>query len=76
MLSRLTVENCASVVLMTYESGLGRLQCASRALALREVDAFALSTGFLELGEDLVGSLLEDDALRSESEERVFEMVV
>jgi hypothetical protein len=76
ILSRLTVESCASVMSLTCESGLERLQCASRALALREFDAFASSAGFVELGEELLGSLLEDDELRSDSEERVFETVV
>ena len=76
VLSRLTVENCASVLSLTCESGLERIQCASRALALREFDAFASSAGFVKLGEELLGSLLEDDELRSESEERVFEAVL
>ena len=76
VLSRLTVESCASVVSLTCESGLEGLQCASRALALSDFDAFASSAGFVELNEELLGSLLEDDELRSESEERVFETVV
>ena len=76
VLSRLTVESCASVMSLTCESGLEGLQCASRALALSDFDAFASSAGFVELDEELLGSLLEDDELRSESEERVFETVV
>lgn len=71
-----TVETCASILSTSRESGLETLKCTSRALALSEFDAFASSADFLELGEDLLGSLLDDDALRSESEERVLEMVV
>ena len=76
VLSQLTVESCASILSMSRESGLERLKCASRALALSEFDTFALSADFLELDEDLLGSLLDDNALCSESEVRVFEMVV
>jgi hypothetical protein len=76
ILSHLTVENCASIVSMSCESGLEKVKCASRELALSEFDAFALSAGFMELGEDLLGTLLDDDALRSKNEESVFEMVV
>ena len=76
VLSQLTVETCASILSMGCESGLERLECAGRALALSDFDAFALSAGFIELSEELLGSLLDDDALQSESEERVFEMLV
>jgi hypothetical protein len=72
VIDRLTVENCVSILATANGSGLVRLERASRELALREFDQFADS----KVSEDVLGSLLDDDALVSESEERVLKGVV
>ena len=74
--SLLTVESCGRVLASSWGSGLVRAERASRGLALREFDEFAKTAGFMELGEEVLGSLLEEDGLRTEAEERVFEGVV
>ena len=72
----LTVESCGAVLAWSSGSGLERVERASRELALREFDEFAQTAGFMEVGEEALGSLLEDDGLWTEGEERVFEGVV
>jgi hypothetical protein len=74
--SHLCMESCGTVLASSAGSGLVRLEKTSRELALRNFDTFAQTEGFLELGEEQLGSLLDDDGLMSESEERVFEGLV
>ncbi len=71
VLSQLTVESCGSILAMSSGSGLERLERASRELALRQFDLLAQCSEFMDLSEELLGSLLDDDDLCSESEERV-----
>ncbi len=58
-----TIETYSNIMSMACEIGLELLTCASQALELREFDAFTSSAGFEDLGEELVGSLLEDDKI-------------
>jgi hypothetical protein len=76
VMDRLTVDSCGPILAMTRGGGLVRLERASRKLALREFDQFAESAGFMDVSEEVLGSLLDDDALVSESEERVLKGVV
>jgi hypothetical protein len=72
----LTVESCGIILMSSFGSGLERVARASRELALREFDECAKTAGFMALGEEALGSLLDDDGLTTEAEERVFEGVV
>jgi hypothetical protein len=72
----LTVESCGEVLARVSGSGLGRVEGASRELALQAFDQFTSTAGFMKVGEEVLGSLLEDDGLCTEAEERVFEGVV
>jgi hypothetical protein len=76
VLNRLTMESCGLILTMTCGSGLVRLETESRNLALRKFDRFAECAGFLRVSEEALGSLLDDDGLISESEERVLKGVV
>ena len=76
VIDRLTVESCGRILTMVFGSGLVRLERASRELALREFDQFAECAGFMDVSEEVLGSLLDDDGLVSESEERVLKGVV
>jgi hypothetical protein len=76
VIDQLTVENCVLILATANGSGLVRLERANRKLALREFDQFAECAGFMEVSEEVLGSLLDDDALVSESEERVLKSVV
>ena len=72
----LTVESCGGALAWSSGSGLVRVERASREVALREFDDFARTAGFMEVGEEVLGALLEDDGLWTDGEERVFEGVV
>ena len=72
VLSLLTVESCGMMLARCSGSGLMRVEMAARELALQEFDEFAKTPGFIETGEDVLGSLLDDDGLCSENEELVF----
>ena len=75
----LTVASCGRVVACGWGCWLVRVEGASRLsreLALREFDEFAGTAGFMEVWEEALGSLLDDDGLVTEREERVFEAVV
>jgi hypothetical protein len=76
VMDRLSVESCGRILTTTCGSGLVRLERASRSLALSEFDQFAECAGLMEVNEEVLGSLLDDDALVSESEERVLKIVV
>ena len=76
VLNRLNVENCGRILTISCGSGLLRLERASRELALREFDRFAECEGFMDVSEEVLGSLLDDDELISESEEQVLQAVV
>ena len=76
LMDRLAVESCGLILTMAGGSGLVRLERASRELVLREFDQFAACAGFMDVSEEVLGSLLDDDGLVSESEERVLKSVV
>jgi WD40 repeat protein len=76
VMDRLTVESCGRILTTACGSGLVQLERASRKLALREFDQFAKCAGFMDVSEEVLGSLLDDDGLVSESEERVLKGVV
>ncbi len=76
VLERLTAESCGRILMMACGSGLVLLESASRELALRKFDQFAECDGFMHVSEELLGSLLDDDELVSENEERVLRSTV
>ena len=76
VLTLLTLETCGSILVSSFGSGLTRVQSESREFALRKFDDFSKSPGFMEIDEEVLGSLLDDDGLTTEKEERVFEAVV
>jgi hypothetical protein len=66
-MDQLTVEGCGAVLAVVCGSGLVQLD--------RELQ-FAESAGFMDVSEEVLGSLLDDDYLVTESEERVFKGLV
>ena len=77
LMTRLTVkgcelklEICMRILTTACGSALARLERANRKLALRELDQYAECGGFMDVSEEVLRSLLDDDALVSESEYR------
>lgn len=59
LVSQLSLDSCASILSVSYGSGLERpKKCASRALALSEFDTSSMSAGFMELGEGLLEMMM------------------
>ena len=73
VLSHLTIDSCAEMLIRGQESGLVRLKDASLDLALAEFERFAGAEDFMLMDEATVGSLLGSDLLQASKEERVFE---
>ena len=73
ILRQLTVQNCAEVMLKAAGRGLDPVEHACRSLALSDFERFARSEGFMHMGEEAVGSLLDSDMLQAAKEERVWE---
>ena len=63
-----TVESCGGLLTRSSGSGPLRVVRASRELARREFDDLARTEVFLEVGEDILGSLPDDDSLGTERE--------
>ena len=72
----LKVENCGRVLAWSSWSGLERAARKSREHTLREFDEFARTAGFMAVGKEELGSLLDNDRLFAEEKGRVFEAVV
>ena len=68
--------NCAQMLMESGISGLMRVERCCRTLALNNFDEFAKTEGFLDLCETYLEDLLEDDNLKCDSEETIFEALV
>ena len=76
LLRLLTIETCGEILTGAIIGGLERVEADSRKLALDDFQAFAGTTGYMDLDEDILISLLEDDDLKEAKEETVFETAV
>ena len=76
VVGQLSVETCAEVLMGSERLGLRRAEAAAEELALARFEEVARTAGFVGLGEEAVGRLVDDDRLDAGSEERVFECVV
>jgi hypothetical protein len=73
----LTVHSCAPLLdARSSGASLAALSAAARAYALGNFEDLARTEGFMALGEEALGALLEADDLQAASEERVFEALV
>ena len=76
MVGQLSVETCAEVLMGSGGLGLVRAEAAAEAMALGRFEEVAGTEGYLEVGEEALGRLVDDDRLSAGSEERVFECVL
>ena len=73
---RLTVKTCGELLACSCVAGMPRLENACRTLALDRFEVVARTEGFMLLNEEQLGSLLDNDGLRSTREEAVLDAVV
>jgi hypothetical protein len=76
LLDQLSVKNCAELCMGSRESGLRRVEVVAERLALARFEEVAGTEGFLRLGAEELGILLDADELEADCEERVFECVL
>ena len=77
LLRELKVDTCVDIFTMACcGAGLSRVEASARKFALEHFEDVAGTEGFMRMGEEALGSLLESDELLAESEERVLEWVV
>jgi hypothetical protein len=75
VIEQLGVDTCAGMLEGGAALGLGRAEAAAEGLALARFEEVAATEGFLGLGEESLGRLLDNDALAAPNEERVLERV-
>jgi hypothetical protein len=76
LLHQLSVDSCAETFMGSTELGLGRVKAAAERFALARFEEVAGKEGFLRLGVEELGNLLDADELEAACEERVFECVL
>ena len=76
ILRNLSVNVCADMLLASAGRGLERVEEAAYKLALERFECVAATDGFIRIGEDVIGGLLDEDDLVASSEENVFECLL
>jgi hypothetical protein len=76
LLRNLSVGICADILLGSTVGGMTPVEKAAYRLALEKFEDVASSDAFMRIGEEALGSLLDDDDLVARSEEHIFESVL
>jgi hypothetical protein len=76
ILRNLSVGVCAEVLLASTVGGLTPVEKAAHRLALERFEDVAATEAFLRIGEDVLGSILDEDDLVASCEEHVFECLL
>ena len=76
ILRNLSVNVCADMLLASARRGLQRVEAAAYKMALERFEQFAATEGFIRIGEDVLGNLLDKDELNASCEEQVFECLL
>ncbi len=76
ILRNLSVAICAEILLGSSVGGMTPVEKAAHRMALERFEEVASSDAFLRIGEEALGSLLDDDDLVARSEEHIFESVL
>ena len=76
IIRQLSVGVCGDVLMASCRLGLGRVEAAARELGLERFEELTATRGFMEIDEEVMGSLLEDDGLCVSKEEAAFEGLV
>jgi hypothetical protein len=71
----LSMRMCREVLSWSGELGLRQSEEAARKLATARFEALAKTDGFMQMGEESLGRLLDDDHLAARNEEAVWEAV-
>ena len=69
----LSISMCAEVLSWSNGCGLIQSETATRRLATERFEELAKTEGFMQMGEEALGRLLDDDDLAARNEEAVWE---
>jgi F-box/WD-40 domain protein 7 len=73
---QLTLDMCGDVLVWSGECGMLRLEEEALKMAAERFEAFAQTAGFMRMGDEALGNVLDDDRLVARNEEAVWEAVV
>ena len=71
MMGQLSLEACGEVLMWSGGCGMLQLEAAALKMAACRFEEFVRTAGFMRLGEEALGILLDDDRLSARSEEAV-----
>jgi hypothetical protein len=76
LLSQLSIENCGEVLMLCGRCGMERLEDEALKIAAERFEEFATTAGFMWMGEEALGSVVDEDRLVARNEEAVWEAVL
>ena len=76
VMRQLRLEGCGEVLGWSGGCGMWRLKAAALKMAAERFEEFARTAGFMRMGGEALGSVLDDDRLAARNEEAVWEAVV
>jgi len=76
VMRQLRLEGCGEVLGWSGGCGMRRLEAAALKMAAERFEEFARTAGFMRMGGEALGSVLDDDRLAARNEEAVWEAVV
>ncbi len=75
VVQHLEMRMCGEVLCWSGERGLKQAETAARKLATERFEDLTNTDGFMRMGEEVLGRLLDDDELAARNEEAVWEAV-
>ena len=76
LMGQLSVELCGDVLMWSGGCGMRQLEAEARQMAVERFEEFARTAGFIRMGEEELGRVVDDDRLAARTEETVWEAVV
>ena len=75
-MTQLRMDNCGEMLMWSRRYGLRQLKEGALKMAAERFEEFATTAGFMRMGEEALGSVVDDDWLIARNEEVVWEAVV
>ena len=76
VIGQLSLEACGEVLTWSGGCGMRRLEAEALKMAAERFEEFARTAGFMQIGSDALGSMLDDDRLVARNEEALWGAVV
>ena len=76
LMGQLSVDMCGDVLMWSGGCGMRQLEAEALQMAATRFEEFARTAGFMRMGEEELGRVVDDDRLAARNEEAVWEAVV